>query len=267
MSRRNAFTLIELLVVISIIALLISILLPALTIARATARGSVCLSHMKQLGIGATIYYTENRGVLPHNGENYANLQPQANGDRRRWFQQINYMKPAGAYGSAVGMDAGSYAHVSNGTKAVLQPTALHCPQQVQDIPNRYQPFPVEAAAETDFSINRKLGGRGDADAPQIPTDRHLRSSKFWFVEGSAFAIYGGNNKYTHWRADIRPNTGAAERPYWWASSGYGRETQGHPGGAANFLFADAHAEALQERRILAMNNAEGDRFAGVGDR
>ena len=65
-SSKRGFTLIELLVVISIIALLIGILLPALASARHSARASVCLTNVKQIGICAEIYRSDFKDyVMP----------------------------------------------------------------------------------------------------------------------------------------------------------------------------------------------------------
>ena len=62
--QRRAFTLIELLVVVSIIALLVSILLPALGKAREQARRVVCRTRLSQLGLAYHTYATENNGNI-----------------------------------------------------------------------------------------------------------------------------------------------------------------------------------------------------------
>ena len=63
--RRRSFTLIELLIVIAIIAILASMLLPALNQARERAKSISCVGKLRQIGQAANLYVGDYAGVLP----------------------------------------------------------------------------------------------------------------------------------------------------------------------------------------------------------
>ena len=68
--KRTAFTLIELLVVVSIIALLVSILIPSLNTSREIAKRVVCASNQHQIGLGLLLYAESNNSYLPEAYQN-----------------------------------------------------------------------------------------------------------------------------------------------------------------------------------------------------
>ena len=94
--KRKAFTLIELLVVISIIALLMSVLMPALGRARSQAKTVVCQTQLKQWGSIFGLYAADNKDSFP-DGTGNNNASAPSNWGKRLWVIPLkDYFKDGG---------------------------------------------------------------------------------------------------------------------------------------------------------------------------
>ncbi len=90
MKTKQNFTLIELLVVIAIIAILASMLLPALNRARSSAHNINCVNNLKSLGTAINLYFGDNAEWFP----NYQ--QDNGGGNWARWYSLLNPHLQAG---------------------------------------------------------------------------------------------------------------------------------------------------------------------------
>ena len=206
---RQRFTLIELMVVIAIIAILASMLLPALSKAREASQKGVCLNNLKQVGILINLYCDDNAEAFPHSLDQVA---PQ-----KQWY---HYLLPY----------LGNYTQIymsSGGIKKIPPPH----PTQIFRCPSG----PTLYAGYADFSINgdifpyRKSNGTYTVaatgfDTLNFRTKLHKDISRTLFLadrkEGSTGLDSISNTKpsYVYCRIEYRH------------------------GGGGNCLFADGHA-------------------------
>ena len=120
MKKQKAFTLVELLVVISIIALLMGVLLPALNKAKEQARKAACLSLIRSYGNANQVYAAENNGNFvpfsqPHQ-------DPSLSWDER-WCENRDFRRN-------ISVDARKLIEDGGWSDAFIYPKQLRCPSQ-----------------------------------------------------------------------------------------------------------------------------------------
>jgi prepilin-type N-terminal cleavage/methylation domain-containing protein len=221
-SVRRAFTLIELLIVIAVIALLASLLFPALAIGKEHARATQCRGNLRQWGTAYRMYADDNNDYLPRRGQGVQQLAQINRPDD--WFNALppyvglpafsemvtNNLKPA-AHSQSVFIcpaadDPGGTYFLPYGMNMNLSPWNLALPAKFGDV---VQPVCVVAMA--------------DAPGPYASTfpsaqaygtvARHARKVNLLFLTGQAQSFAGsyvGCGIGDPGRDDVRWLTGTA---------------------------------------------------------
>lgn len=233
--RKNAFTLIELLVVIVVIAVLVGMLIPAISMVQSSARSTKCLSNLRQQGLAFTAYAQEYNDAVP------PIKLPNMHNDGRHWY---NLLAPYyGVREKAVDSGFSSSTDVSK-----MVSVFWGCPAW------RGRTWDTAGANKADQSP-----GYGMNVYPNLPTDTSHSNfhGKYWGNDQRVFrlsaitypatrVLIGDGNDWAIWGNNVP----AATADYQWVGKGKRHRDK------ANFLFYDLHVSAIPLGKIpLAFND------------
>lgn len=206
MRRTSAFTLIELLVVIAIIAILAAILFPVFSQAKAAAKKTACLSNLKQMGTGLSLYtadyddtypitfYMAWNGVMPCIQSSFQSLQP---------YQKSSLLVIDPADSQPLDYAAGS----------ALLGFPTPCPAQPDVNKMSYQPnFKLIDVGEPNFLVNPYTGQTGrpvkNGSDVEFPSDTSAYAD-------ATIALQGGTANYITYQMPVQPRHGNVLNVVW----------------------------------------------------
>lgn len=252
-SKPLGFTLIELLVVISIIALLVGILLPALGAARRTAQGLVSLSNVRQWGVASSSFTTDHRGLIARDGVD----QIRFNLDDDEWW--ANALPPYVGHERYIDMDKTPLP----GDGGIFVDDSAEVPSDVLTYGGYPTGHPVRTTSFFCYVPNSQLAEQLEIEAIQKgvalidndPTNwPRIREDQIWQTSKTVQMLEKRTieNEVESTDPFYKNNNGLNR-----AKANWKRVAARHRGGG-HYLFADAHGEHVDFD--VATTNKQGTR-------
>jgi len=239
LSRKTGFTLIEMLVVVTIIALLITLLLPSLQRARQQTRAVVCAAQIRQLGTGMSMYLHQYAVYPGHQWITYDEAGNEV--ARIRWFQEMARYLAGFQIQSCVSVpDWGvgrnnsygyNYKYLGSGRDNLVSPT------------KPFERFPVKSLKDPSRTI---AFGDSDGTGWELPHDDNDKNAR-------RFGNHGYTLDPTH-IPEFSEHTanGTEVEQYAWKDVRTYISTR-HMG-RSNLCFADGHVERLGPGQVYIDN-------------
>ncbi len=247
--RRGAFTLIELLVVIAIIAILASMLLPALSMAKESGRTAKCKSNMRQVTLGMLLYLDDSDDYYPWAGGVDRNQPPDwvwGGQDAADTNNRNLWKRPPRSFGHHA--EAGSVFPYVTG-QALIRPATGNNPDGYSNSFAIYQ-CPSTGIHGQALRVNYSMNGRVDGgDAGDFPP-KGLKASQVFNPAGK-FLVMQENPKSMH---NASVSVGGSVDDW---------DLRLHKGGLNNG-YMDGHIDYMKEKKLLPIVRGDNARLASA---